>query len=406
MKANSSKLAVTAILLVTIVLAFSSAITANVDAGGCGYFCKTGKTGHTGKTVPPPPITRTPAPPSSYTVIMPAVLVVRPKTVTTTTVIYFPLTFTITLQTATVTLVLTYSYTPSCSPFDIGGIGGIEESSATTTLYSTLYTTTVNTATSVTSTFTTLTANTITTTTTTTVQKNSTATGAGNGAGTAACSCPISLATFGSVLAPVAQAMRNFRDQSILKTKVGADFMTFFNAWYYSFSPTLASHFERHPTQRALFRDALYPLFGILYASYYSYLILSPLGSEPAAATAGIVAAGLIGVVYFTPVVYLTSRLLRRKFRSLKLAPSRIFGWMAISAALTGFAYSTGGLLPLSIATINLVLSSLTVGCILGVFALTRLTAGGAAQAARMTYFGLQGFFMKSQLRELVRRWF
>jgi len=204
--------------------------------------------------------------------------------------------------------------------------------------------------------------------------------------------------------------MRNFRDQSILETRVGADFMTLFNAWYYSFSPGLASHIERHPTQRALVRDALYPLFGILYASYYSYLLLSPLGTEVGATTAGIVAAGLIGIVYLAPAVYLTSRMLRRKFRSVNLASSRVVGWMGISVVLTGVAYSTGDFLPLSIAITNLVLSSLTVGCILGIFALRRsktfcakmLAAGSAAQATRATYSGLQVFFTKSRFRELV----
>ena len=166
--------------------------------------------------------------------------------------------------------------------------------------------------------------------------------------------------------------------------------------------------------QRALFRDALYPLFGILFASYYSYLLLSPLGSEVAAATAGIVAAGLIGLVYFAPVVYLTSRLLRRRFQSVNLALSRVFGWMGISVILTGLAYSTHEFLPLSIATINLVLSSLTIGCILGTFALRHskifcarmLGAGWVSQDTRMMWSGLQVFFTKGQFWELVRRCF
>jgi len=149
--------------------------------------------------------------------------------------------------------------------------------------------------------------------------------------------------------------------------------MMLFNSWYYSFSPTLAAQIRTHPTQRTIFRDALYPLFAILYASYYSYLLLSPLNREVGAGMAGVVAAGLIGLIYLGPAAYLTSRILRRKFRSLRLTPSRVYGWVAVSAAVTGLAYSTGQVLPLSIAATNLVLSSLTIGCVLGGLTLTRL---------------------------------
>jgi len=169
--------------------------------------------------------------------------------------------------------------------------------------------------------------------------------------------------------------MRTFRDQSILKTRTGADFMMLFNSWYYSFSPTLAGNIQAHPTQRAIFRDALYPLFAILYVSYYSYLLLSPVSSEVAAAMAGVVAAGLIGLVYMAPASYLCARLLRRRFRSSRSVSSRLNLWLTVSVALTGLAYFTGEMLLLGIAATNLVLTSMALGCVAGTYALTRLEA-------------------------------
>ena len=149
--------------------------------------------------------------------------------------------------------------------------------------------------------------------------------------------------------------------------------MIIFNSWYYSFSPALAAHIQTHPTQRAIFRDALYPLLGILYASYYSYLLISPVNTEVSAVLAGVVAASLIGLVYLAPASYLCSRMLRRKFKSLPLTTSRLYAWVGVSVAVTGLAYSTGQVLPLSIAATNLVLCILTFGCMLGTLALTRL---------------------------------
>jgi len=149
--------------------------------------------------------------------------------------------------------------------------------------------------------------------------------------------------------------------------------MILFNSWYYSFSPTLATHLQTHPTQRAIFKDTLYPLFGILYMSYYSYLLMSPVSGELGVAIAGIVAASLIGLVYLSPVLYLGSRLLRRRFRSVRLTASRLYALIAVSVALDAFAYSTGQVLILTIATTGIVLCTLALGSILGTLALTRL---------------------------------
>ena len=111
--------------------------------------------------------------------------------------------------------------------------------------------------------------------------------------------------------------------------------------------------------------------------SYYSYLLLSPVSGELGVAIAGIVAASLIGLVYLSPMVYLCSRVLQRKFRSLHLTPSRLYPLVAATIVLNALAYSTGQMLILTIAITGLTLCALTLGSILGTLALARLELFG-----------------------------
>ena len=59
--------------------------------------------------------------------------------------------------------------------------------------------------------------------------------------------CLIATATFGSELSPQVQQLRELRDNVVLNTESGKSFMTSFNQFYYSFSPTIAD-FERQNT--------------------------------------------------------------------------------------------------------------------------------------------------------------
>ena len=52
--------------------------------------------------------------------------------------------------------------------------------------------------------------------------------------------CLIATATFDSELAPQVQQLRELRDNKLLQTKHGSDFMKAFNNFYYSFSPQVA----------------------------------------------------------------------------------------------------------------------------------------------------------------------
>ena len=65
--------------------------------------------------------------------------------------------------------------------------------------------------------------------------------------------CLIATATYGSELAPQVQQLRELRDNSLLQTASGTSFMSGFNQFYYSFSPTIAD-WERENT---VFKEAV-----------------------------------------------------------------------------------------------------------------------------------------------------
>src|SRR5208282_5789955 len=184
--------------------------------------------------------------------------------------------------------------------------------------------------------------------------------------------CPVSYAVSWSELAPFAQRLRMFRDQSIMKTRSGEAFMILFNAWYYSFSPHLTQYVSAHPTQRALLRYSLYPLIAILYVSYYAYLFVSPFNADAGVVLAGIVAASMLGLVYLAPLVYLAKRALRRYAKFASMNMMHMILWFGVSVVVTEIACFTNSQV-LGVATANLVLSTLTVGVLLGTNAIAHL---------------------------------
>lgn len=115
--------------------------------------------------------------------------------------------------------------------------------------------------------------------------------------GTAA-PCLIATATYGSELSNEVQFLRNFRDNSILKTNAGSNFMIAFNAWYYSFSPSVAHLISEHPPLRTMAKFSLYPLIGILRIGAAAFGLF-PTNLEAGAILSGLVVSSLIGVVYF-----------------------------------------------------------------------------------------------------------
>ncbi|MGC8961309.1 MAG: CFI-box-CTERM domain-containing protein, partial [Candidatus Bathyarchaeia archaeon] len=83
--------------------------------------------------------------------------------------------------------------------------------------------------------------------------------------------CLIATAAYGSSMNPKVQEMRSFRDEIVLKTRLGSSFMRCFNAWYYSFSPYVAEAERRCEPLRLGLMAALTPLIEILRVSKYIY---------------------------------------------------------------------------------------------------------------------------------------
>jgi len=129
--------------------------------------------------------------------------------------------------------------------------------------------------------------------------------------------CLIATATYGSELSPEVQFLRGFRDQDVLNTFAGSRFMTVFNQFYYSFSPTVAQSIAENEILRAATKLLLYPLIGILHLAAMTY-DASPFSFELGVVAAGLVASSLIGLVYFSPIAFCSLAILKR-FRGLAL---------------------------------------------------------------------------------------
>jgi len=129
--------------------------------------------------------------------------------------------------------------------------------------------------------------------------------------------CIIATATFGSEVSSAVQFLRNFRDGLVLSTRAGSAFMEVFNAWYYSFSPSVAGLIAGNDPVRAGVRVILYPLFGALGLSAFAYSLLVG-APEFAVVIAGLVASSLIGLVYLTLPALVGMRALRKR-RNIKV---------------------------------------------------------------------------------------
>ncbi len=76
--------------------------------------------------------------------------------------------------------------------------------------------------------------------------------------------CLIATAAFGSELSPQVQQLRELRDNTILNTKSGMAFMTAFNQFYYSFSPTVADFEREQPIFKEFVKITLTPMLASL----------------------------------------------------------------------------------------------------------------------------------------------
>lgn len=176
--------------------------------------------------------------------------------------------------------------------------------------------------------------------------------------------CLIATAAFGSQLAPQVQVLRGFRDGFVLKTFAGRNFMTAFNAFYYSWSPSVAQAEYENPLLRSFVRASIYPL---IYSLEVSRIIAQPFSAIPelAVLTSGIVASLFIGLIYVSPilaVVVLVSRWKNKRLPTLKKRYVLLALLFSLMMFLAAEALSISALM--MIASALTVLSCMTIGAI------------------------------------------
>ena len=120
--------------------------------------------------------------------------------------------------------------------------------------------------------------------------------------------CLIATAAYGSELAPQVQQLRELRDNQLLHTESGKSFMNSFNAFYYSFSPTIADWERENPAFKEAVKIALTPLISSL-----SILNYVDLDSETKVFGYGISLILLnVGMYFVAPVIVIAG--IRKRF--------------------------------------------------------------------------------------------
>lgn len=76
--------------------------------------------------------------------------------------------------------------------------------------------------------------------------------------------CLIATATYGTELAPQVQLLREVRDSVVFRTSSGTAFMSEFNQFYYSFSPTIADLERQNPVFKEIIKTAITPMLSTL----------------------------------------------------------------------------------------------------------------------------------------------
>ena len=178
--------------------------------------------------------------------------------------------------------------------------------------------------------------------------------------------CLIATATYGSALAPQVQFLRDFRDRQIMNTFAGSNFMTAFNAWYYSFSPGVAQYESQTPAARTMARIALYPLMAILRLSESTFVAFGST-SEIGALTAGLLAGALLGLTYLALPVFCVLWLVRRRISTTVRRRVIKTAVCIFSALLVAFAISEILTLPVMMmfSSAGLVLTAIAAGSLL-----------------------------------------
>jgi len=113
--------------------------------------------------------------------------------------------------------------------------------------------------------------------------------------------CLIATAAFGSEMAPQVQFLREIRDNIVLQTESGTSFMTAFNQFYYSFSPTIADYERENPVFKEAVKLTITPLLTSL-----TLLQFADIDSESEMLGYGISVILLnVGIYFVIPAVFI-----------------------------------------------------------------------------------------------------
>jgi hypothetical protein len=99
-------------------------------------------------------------------------------------------------------------------------------------------------------------------------------------------------------MAPEVVYMRHVRDSLIGSTEIGGRLVKAWNAFYYSWSPTVANFAAKSEALKALLRVLLLPLVGIIHLTATVFWLMKPISPSLASVLAFMVAAILCIVVY------------------------------------------------------------------------------------------------------------
>jgi len=115
--------------------------------------------------------------------------------------------------------------------------------------------------------------------------------------------CVIATAAFGSAMAPEVIYMRFVRDKLIGSTRAGRTLVDAFNAFYYSWSPSVARAVAPNSILRAVFRVLLLPLVWTVHVSGAFFTAVSGLtGNADAASAAAFLLAACISFASYVAV--------------------------------------------------------------------------------------------------------
>ena len=177
--------------------------------------------------------------------------------------------------------------------------------------------------------------------------------------------CVIATATYGSELSPEVQFLRNFRDNMILKTNVGSNFMLAFNIWYYSFSPTVAQSIAENSALKTGMKYVLYPVISILGFGASAFNVV-PGSPEAGAVISGLIISSLIGATYIAfPVTLILTRTRRARLAAKKLEKPAAVAVVAGLVTLTLAEFAGGPSIVLVLAASVLVLATIALSGLL-----------------------------------------